>query len=544
MEAYEIPQEEKDECAKILERQERMENERATVESTWQECMDKIMPRKADILTARTEGQQSGDDLFDTTATMSCTLLAAFLHSTLTNQTVQFFESILGDVALDADDEVIEWCQRVTAILHGILNDSNFQTEIHEFYLDLCNIGTACLYVGEDKELVAHFAARNMKEIYVDENNKGFIDIVHRKFDWKLRQIVQEFGIEKLPQKMKQLYEKGCSDKFTIIHAVEPKESKDGKYFGFKSTYILKDEPRKLDEKGYKEFPYLVSRWTKISGEKYGRGPGMDMLPDIRMVNAMMETTIKGAQMTVLPPFTVESDAIIGRARFTPGGMTVVEQGMGETAIRPLITNARIDFGYQAVEDVRKRIRAGFFVDKIQLNEGPQKTATEVNQIVEESLRYMGPVLGRQHFEFLRQLHTRLFGLALRANKLPQPPKKIQGRMLTVRYSSLIARAQRTNELTNVVRGVQAAAPLINAFPQALDIIDGDWGVKHIMQGYGAPQQMFKKETEVKKLRDARAQAQQLQAQQMQQAHQADVVSKVGPTAVQAAQAQQQTKGG
>lgn len=263
----------------------------------------------------------------------------------------------------------------------------------------------------------------------------------------------------------------------------------------------------------------------------------MDSLPDIKMVNKMMETVLQGAQMTVRPPMLVNDDGVIGKVRLTPGGLTVVRNS-DNPPVRPLTTDARIDFGYQAVDDVRKRIRAGFYGDLFTLREGPQMTATEVNTISEQQMRLMGPVLGRQHFELLRPTIERVFGIMYRRKLLPPIPGKISGAKFDVRYSSLIARAQRINEGQNFIRAIQVAAPVVNVDPAAMDNIDADKTLKYVLDVYGVPHAILRSEREVQKKREARAQAQADQIKQAQQQHQADLVQKTAPGAAQLMQTQ------
>lgn len=541
MSAYPQPSdEEKAEAKKYSERHALMKADRANWENHWQQCMSYIVPRKDDITSSLNPGVKKNDDLFDTTAIMANQLLGAALHGMLTNPSMRFFELVMGDPALDGDESVRAWLQEVADRMFVVMNNSNFQTEIHEIYIDQGAIGTACLYMGEHPEKIVHFNARNIREIYVDENNLGLIDTVNREFSWKPKQIVQEFGEKKVPDFVIEKYRKGCDDPWKVLHSVHPNESDDPstKHFKFKSVYMLMEQEIFLSKSGFREFPYAVPRWTKTSGETYGRGPGMEMLPDIKMVNVMMETTIRGAQLTVAPPLMVPDDGVLGRVRLTPFGLTIMRPGAGE--IKPLITDARIDFGQQVVEDVRKRIRSGFYVDQLQLKDGPQMTATEVNQRAEEMLRLMGPVLGRQNFELLRPLIERVFGIMNRLGKLSPAPGIIQGKSFDVRYSSLAARAQRASDGQNLSRALNLAAPIIQAKPEVLDNINGDAAFQYIGDIYGVPQSIMNTDQQRKDIRDARAKAQQQIVQQQKQQHEADIASKVGPAAAQLQQASKQ----
>lgn len=535
---------EKAEIKCYLERHEQLRTERMVWETHWQQCLKYIVPRKGDITVQVTPGTPRGDELFDTTAISSNQLLAAVLHSMLTNPSTRFFELLFGDPRFDDDNEVKAYLEDCADRMFVVMNNSNFQTEIHEIYLDQGAIGTACLYMGEDEKNVVHFNARDMKEIYVDENNLGLIDTVHREFKWTAKQIIQEFGEKNVPDYVVEQYKKGNNEKWRILHCVHPLEKDDAtsekeKLFAFRSAYILVEKELFLNKSGYREFPFAIPRWTKTSGEKYGRGPGMDMLPDIKMVDVMMETTLKGAQKTVDPPLMVQDDNVIGRVRLTPGGLTLVRPGL-DFPIKPLITDARVDFGYQCVEDVRTRIRAGFYVDRLQPPKGGQMTATEYMQRTQEELQKMGPILGRQNFEGLNPIISRVFAIMQRKSLFKAPPEKIKGKKFGIRYCSLAAKAMRAGDGQTFSQAIQAAAPVIQAKPETLDKLNGDRTIDYIFGLYGVPQRVMNTDREIKVIRDARQKAQAQVQQQQQQAHQADIASKVLPGAAQVQQAVKQ----
>lgn len=511
---------------RIIHRQNDMEKERYTYEEVWQECFDYIVPRKGEITTRETPGGKRGEELYDTTAIMANQLLAGALHSMLTNPALKFFGLTFGDPAIDDQPENKKWLEEVVDRMHHVLSQSNFQTEIHETYLDLGAIGQACSFMGEHPKRVIHFQARAMKEIFVRENALGLIDTVHRKYEWNARQIIDAFGFEKSPHEVKERFKKGESKPFTCIHVVEPNPKGP---IDYRSYYVVKEAKEIVDEKYFHEFPYLTPRWTKTSGEIYGRGPGTEMLPDIKMVNAMMDTTIRGAEMTVFPPHAVEHDGVIGKVKLKPLGLTSVRMRNGQMPLMPLMKDARIDFGQAVVEDVRRRIRAGFYVDQLQLHIGPQMTATEVNQRTEEKFRLMGPVLGRQHFEFLRPMIERLFGIMSRRGMIPEAPQAIQDRDFDVRYTSYIARVQRMSQGQDIARAIQVAAPIMQAIPDSIKVIDGDNAVRHIFDLHDIPSKIFKDEEELAAERKAELEASQQIAAEEQARAESEVARNAAP---------------
>ena len=275
------------------------------------------------------------------------------------------------------------------------------------------------------------------------------------------------------------------------------------------------------------EFPYIVSRWTKLTHEVYGRSPGMKALPDIKMINEVMKTTIRSAQKVVDPPLQAPDDGMVLPLRTAPGAINYYRAGTGDR-IEPLQTGSRVDFGLQFIDNLQNKINKSYFIDQLQLGvDGPQMTATEVMQRTEERLRLLGPVLGRQHNEFLKPLVERVFNIAQRKGLLPDPPEQIAERAVSVQYSSMIARAQRASEAENINRVMQLVGPYFQINPDMADNIDFDEMFRYAANLYNLPQEIMVEQEELEEARQAKLEAMQAQQEQMEQAQDADTVSKL-----------------
>jgi hypothetical protein len=174
---------------------------------------------------------------------------------------------------------------------------------------------------------------------------------------------------------------------WNIIHLVRPRKDiehgvKRARNKPFSSIHVLTKMGVVLKESDFEEFPYVIPRWSKVSGETYGRSPGMKALPDIKMINEIMKTTIIAAQKIVDPPLQVPDDGVLLPLRTTPGSLNYYRAGTADRIV-PIETKGRVDLGFQLMEQVKLQIRQAYFQDQLQLREGPQKTATEVNQLTE-----------------------------------------------------------------------------------------------------------------------------------------------------------------
>lgn len=507
-------------------------------ESHWEELYTYILPRRGHMTGMNVPGDKRQAHLLDNTAMQSNEILAGALHGMLTNPFSQWFELSTGDDELDKNDNVRMWLQDSANRMHVTLNQSNFQTEVHELYLDLGCIGTASMLTEEDDKAIIRFSCKNIKNVYVKENSLGVIDEIYRPFSWDAALIAEKFGEDKLSKSMKKALEKGTQDKFEICHVTYPISRYDNgekSRFNFKSCYYYFEEDHELESTGFFENPYLTPRWSKLSDEVYGRSPGMVALPEAKTVNKMTETMIKAAQKQVDPPITVPDDGFILPIKLTPGGINIKRAGSPDQLETLFKHNINLDFGYQAMEQHRDRIRKAFYIDQLQMpaKDGNPRTALEISTMNEDRMRLLSPMSGRQQTEFLEPLIARLFGIMQRREKLLPFPRELAGLDgLTVRYSSLIARAQRSSEADTIMRTWQSAAPFIQLDPSVADNFDGDESVRVIATIQGCPQKVIRTIEKRDKIREGRAKAQEMMVQQQQETHQAETLNKVSPMLV------------
>lgn len=513
---------------------EHLRGERGTWDSHWQEISDFIIPRKNDFNNFKSPGQKRNVQLLDNTGMHSCELLAGALHSMLTNPAIEFFELSTGDANLDSIASVRAWLQDCTTKIHNKLNDSNFQTEAHEFYLDLCGFNTAGLTVLEDELMDVVFQAYFLKELYIMENNKGLVDEIYRFYTWTAKQIVQEFGLKNVPKCVQEVFESGKEERFELIHATYPCDEYGAKRKNFKfkyaSQYIFVKEKTELRLKGFNENPWLVARWAKASGEQYGRGPGMNALPEVKMVNAMEEAVIKGAQKTIDPPLQAPDDGFVLPIKTRPASVNFYRSGgNGKDRIEPIFNDARIDFGIEIMEAHRSRIRQTFYIDKLQLIQQDRMTAEEVRQRRDDDMRFLGPLLARLQVEFLGPLVERTFNIMQRRGRFLAAPPELNKKQITVRYSSAIAKVQRMSEVRNFMEFMSVTAPLTQIDPAVIDNLNPDNAYLGVAQMYSIKQKFLNDPDQVEEIRAAKAKAQKAALDKQNQTHEADLINKAVP---------------
>ena len=514
----------------IKKRCANLESVRQTWEDHWQEILDYVMPRKADVTFVRSRGEKRTEVLYDSTAITANNLLAASLQGTLTSASLPWFHLKLRDTELNQNRDVQLWLEDAAKRMYEIFNESNFNTEVHELYLDLVSIGTGAIFVEEgskgfDKEGI-HFNCLHIAEYFIQENINGKVDTLYRKYKLTARQAIQEFGEENVGEKILESVKEKPDKEFNFIHAVEPTEDyeravgKSNTKLPVHSCHVCTEDKMVVRTGGYNEFPYLVPRWSKATGEIFGRSPSYNALPDIKTLNKAVEIGLKAWAKAIDPPLLVQDDGVIGRVRMTPAGITVVRH---DGAIKPLQIGSNWQITDMKENQLRTSIRQAYYSDQLQLQDGPQMTATEVQVRYELMQRLLGPTLGRFQSEFLNPLIERTFGIMLRAGALLPEPEVIQGQKIDVEYVGPLARSQRMEESVAIDRLYELAVNVVQIDPSIMDNINHDEAIRLRGDLLGVPKIVLRARDEVEELREQRQQAQmaQQQAEQQQQAAQA-----------------------
>jgi hypothetical protein len=520
----------------VVQRYQTKKAERSNWESMWQEIADLFLPRKNTFMVKRSEGEDRNIQIYDNTGMQSLELFAAALHSYLTNPNGEWFEMTTGDLELDDRDDVRKFLQDTTRLLHSTFNNSNFQTEIHELFMDVGGVGTSPMAVEEDDEFDVRFSTKFLGDVVVCENHRGLIDELYLEFEWSARQIVAKYGEKAVTEKVLKAYKDNKDEKFKVIFCVYPREYDSSKKMGFPfiAQHILSAENHEMKKEGFHEFPYVVPRFSKAAGESYGRSPAMNALAEMKVLNVMTEVTLEGAQKVIDPPLQAPDDGFILQVNTYPGGITHYRAG-SQDRIEAVFNDSRVDFGIDIIKNSQEKVRNAFYINQFQMGEGPSslpRTATEISFKAEENFRFLGPMMGRMTNELLRPLINRSFGILYRKNKIKNIPQVLSGRKIDVKFSSFIARSQKMVEAQNVQKFIQACAPFFQMDPTSIQLIDAEAGIKKVLgRSYGVPQELFRDKEELAKLQEQMQAQQQAEQEQQKKLQDAEVMSKVAPTA-------------
>ena len=329
--------------------------------------------------------------LFDATAADAVDNLAASIYSLMTPPESLWLTLIPeSDASPDAD--------AATAALRANLNDSNFYTTIHQCYLDLVILGTACLFMAETPigaSSAFSFTAVPMRDIAILPN------AVFHTATMPACEVLEKYPTWMPPADIADQIKRDPATPLRLVQSL----------IGTEFTAWLDvggDIENNIVARGtFETNPYIIFRWSVLSGEQYGRGPVLRALPDIKTANKVVELVLKNATIAVSGIWQADDDGVINlnNINLTPGA--IIPKAVGSSGLTPLSSGADFDVSQIILKDLRERIRHALLADRLGLLSEKEMTATEIMARNSDMMRILGATYGRLLHEFIRPLTDR-----------------------------------------------------------------------------------------------------------------------------------------
>lgn len=511
-------------------------SDRVNWDNHWQDISDYVLPTR-DFQVKKTKGSQRRGRIYNTTAPEAAVQLAAALEGMLFNTGIRWFELTTEDEGVNNLHEVKEWLYDSTNRMLSYFDNTrtHFSLSAHEAALDLVTFGTGVLLVQE-RGGVLKFQARDLSGIYLKASDDGDIVDVFREFTMPAWEVVEVFGADNVSEECRKNAEEPekKEKEVNILHHVYlrldrdySKMDKTNKPWG--SYYCEIDTKNTLSEGGFDENPYIIVRWSKAAEEVYGRSPAMEVLPTIKVVNAMARTILEASELSVRPPVIVGAGTMEGPIRTAPGSIMYVRQGTRDLP-QPFNSGARPDIGHQMMDREEMKIQKAFFADRLSLPEQDRMTATEIIERRQQGLMVISPVLSRLYAEWLNPVITRTFKWMMENGALDEAPEAVRGTGMKINYVSPMAITRRASITQSFMQGMSAAQILVQANPAILENLDTDSVFRSLMTQNNVDPQFLRTEQEVAQMRQQQAEQEQ-QQQQMAMAQQAASAAKDGASA-------------
>lgn len=483
---------------------EKQRDYRANFDHMYEKIAEVVLPRADEFTAKRTPGTDRQQNIFDSTAQQAAPACAAAVESLLIPRTQKWHGLRPLAEELQDDDEVLRYLEAKRDMMFRVRysRQANFTGQTGEALLGLIVFGTMGLFIADGLSQGIRYQNVPLPELYVEEDAFGSIDTVRRHYKMTVRQAIQKFGEENLPEQIMKFKDSDPWREFHFLHVVRPNseiKTGDRSYRGMKcaSFDICVETKSTIRRGGYRTMPYAVSRYNVSGGEIYGRSPAWDAYADIKTVNAMSRTGLRYGELVTDPPWATADVDSLSPFSMRPGAINpgyVNERG--EIMAKSLSPQGDPRVGLEMMDQRRQSINRGFLITLFQIMvETPRMTATEAMLRAQEKGALLAPTIGRQQAEFLDPLINRELDILENAGMFDDMPDQLRqaGGIMDIVYDNPLIRSQMAEEGVGIMRTLEAAG-LMAQYDEGESIreIDANWTLRRIAQVNGAPIRMMK----------------------------------------------------
>ena len=227
-----------------------------------------------------------------------------------------------------------------------------------------------------------------------------------------------------------------------------------------------------------KSSPWVISRYMKVAGEIYGRGPLITALPDIKTLNKTLELVLKNASLAVAGVYTAADDGVLNpnTVKLAPGAIIPVARNGGPQgeSLRPLPRAGDFNVSQIVINDLRQNIKRVLLDESLPPDNMSARSATEVVERMKELAQNLGSAFGRLINETMVPLVGRILQV-MDERGLIDLPLRVNGLEVRVSPVAPLAMAQNMEEVNSVVQFMQLTSSLGNEGALAVkmgDLID------------------------------------------------------------------------
>lgn len=509
--------------------------QRVNFNSTWDRISRVVLPTMTSgFITAQAPGSNLNKDIYDSTAQMALPRFAAAIDTLVTPQTSKWHQLTPKTARLKRDTGVVTFLSELNDLLFKVRYSprANFASRANENYMSLGAFGTGITYVHDALPGI-RYRALNLAETWIDTDANGTVNRVFNEREYKLHQLVEHpiWG-PKVPASLKGDYEKNRHKLVKVCKAVYPREAYDPKGkssldMPYASCVFVSSQRGEdqvvLEEKGYRKFPFGISRYMTAPNEVYARGPAHDALADILTLQAMARTTLRFGELVTDPIWITADEDSMDPFSVRPGSVNAgYLSSDGTPRVQSLRPEGDPRFGLEIMDQRRQSVNGAFLVTLFQVlveNTSDRKTATEVMELVREKGALLGPVGGRLRTEYLgpmieRELDILFAAKVIRTEDIPRALRDENGDF-DIEYDSPLTRAMRAEEGIGILRTLEQATNMAQFDPTVAKKVNTARSLERLAEINGAPPDILFSDEEM----SARVEAEQQQMAMAQGLH-------------------------
>ena len=398
--------------------------------------------------------------ILDSTTVIAVRNFAAGMMTGATSPTRRWFKTAVANKELENDWEVKDFCAKQAEKTRKILYASNFYQLLPEVYDQMAVFLFSCMSMESDYETVVNFKCLPIGSYYYAKDHRGVINTLCRTYMESARNLVREFGYENCSDEVQEASKQRPNDMFEIVHYVEPNlEHIEGSPIAAQKKFIsiyyeVNSNEKFLRKSGFDRFPYVVFEASCNGEDNYpSKGLGAYALPDAKQLMTMVKEYAKAVKKMVTPAYKGPASLKNKDMSDLPGHFNETdENGNGLTPVYEV--NPRVLELKDGINELRESIKSIFYNDLFAmiLNTAERgRTATEVNELKEEKMVLLSPLLEQIHIA-LKQILDWLFYEELEKGILPPIPEALRGQEIEIEFVSTLAQAMKAQNIASMER--------------------------------------------------------------------------------------------
>ncbi len=512
------------------------------IKQDWQDLADYFLPRSVRFL-ARSVNKQPAKNkkIKDSTPLLAVRNFSSGMMSGATSPATNWFKVKIRNYGQEGSYEVKTWCNSVENLFRDIFNSSNLYRVLPSVYKQIGVFGLSVLAMQSDETSIIRCQLLPIGSYRIAKNYKGDVDTICRVYMETAKNLYDRFGEENVSRDVLNAIESNRYEElFEVVHFVEPNKNympdsvwaEDKKYISVYYEFNSNEE-KFLSKSGFDKFPYAVFE-SEVNGEDVypSECPGVNALPDVKQLMSMVVDEGKAVKKMISP--TYKGPASLKNKKMIDAPAAFIEEDENGRGLTPIYeVNPRVLEVDSIIEKLKESIKEIFYNDLFAmiLNTAERsRTATEVNELKEEKMVLLSPLLQQIH-NGLNYIIDWVFDECIKLNILPEPPEEIMGSNMDIEFVSTLAQAQKAVKISAMERFTTFTINLAQALDPALR---NKLNANKIVDDYAeyaniSPEQIIPtKEVEKKKEKEEESQSQQMLMQQMKTG--SEIIKNIGGT--------------
>ncbi len=497
-------------AAMYLKKYDKAKSLRENFVPLFEECYEYALPQRESFYY-ETIGQRRDDKIFDETAVVGVQEFASRLQQGLVPNFARWADFRAGsEIPTTERDSVDNELDEVTDYVFEVIQNSNFGQEVHESFMDLA-VGTGVLSVAEGDAInPVVFSAIPLPHVVLDSGPDDKIDHVFRERQVRNSDIPNMYPKAKISKKLQERIDRQPEERIKILEVVCKDYSikNEDAYLFYAIECNTKEIIREEKYQGVGSNPFICFRWSKCSGETYGRGPLINALSAIKTTNLTIELILENAQMAISGIYQMEDDGVVNpdTINLVPG--TVIPKATGSRGLEPIRAAGSFDVANLVLSDMRLNIKRALYNDMLGNPDRTPASATEVAERMADLSRRIGSAFGRLQAELVQPVLQRVVYILKKQGRIELPT--INGREVKVRSVSPLAQAQANQDISSVARWLELVQGSFG--PEVMNLlINSEDTAAYLAKKFGVPDTLIR---DLEERRQMMAMAQQMAMQQ------------------------------